>query len=359
MPDRAQTPFELSAARVAELHARAGGDAWMVSPQRFARALSRSCAHRFGATGAPAADALDTYLDSLHLTDLALACACRDGNPGAWDHFMREIQPTVHTAARAIAGETGRDLADALIADLYGTNTRDDERRSLLDYFHGRSRLTTWLRAVVAQRHVDSLRGNRRVISFDAIDSDGNAPAMGARGTKQWAGANRDERAEDEVASAADRPRVLALFERQLQAAVAALPAADRLRLSFYYVHGLTLARIGRLMHEHESSVSRKLERTRRELREAVERTLRDDDGLSDADLRQCYEETSRHGTLDAASLLDTDQVVRSDPAGIAGPARAAMTATVRAEGRGAGHASENSAESRVAQDLEPDSFKG
>ena len=35
---------------------------------------------------------------------------------------------------------------------------RAGERQSLFRYFHGRSSLTTWLRAVLAQRHVDRLR---------------------------------------------------------------------------------------------------------------------------------------------------------------------------------------------------------
>jgi hypothetical protein len=52
----------------------------------------------------------------------------------------------------------------------------------------------------------------------------------------------------------------------------------------------LTLARIGRLLGESEATASRKLDRTRRELRAGVERRLRDEHGLGDAVVRQCFE---------------------------------------------------------------------
>ena len=41
-----------------------------------------------------------------------------------------------------------------------------------------------------------------------------------------------------------------------------ALAPRDRLRLAYYYVEELTLAEIGKLLGEHEATVSRKLERT-------------------------------------------------------------------------------------------------
>ena len=55
-----------------------------------------------------------------------------------------------------------REAADSLYAELFGLTERDGERRSLLRYFHGRSSLATWLRAVLAQRYVDHLRRARR-----------------------------------------------------------------------------------------------------------------------------------------------------------------------------------------------------
>src|SRR5207245_1362809 len=46
-------------------------------------------------------------------------------------------------------------------------------KRSLFRYFHGRSSLKTWLRAVLAQRHIDSIRAGRR---FEEL-ADDEAPS--------------------------------------------------------------------------------------------------------------------------------------------------------------------------------------
>jgi len=56
---------------------------------------------------------------------------------------------------------------------------------------------------------------------------------------------------------------------------LASLDARDRERLRLYYAEDRTLAEIGRGLGEHESSVSRNLERVRGELRATVEGLLR------------------------------------------------------------------------------------
>ena len=111
--------------------------------ERFAEALERSAER--GAN-----------LDKLHLEDLALACGCAVGDEGAWEHFIREQRPTLYRAADALdPGGGARELADSIYGELF--------ERSLFRYFHGRSSLATWLRAVLAQRHVDRLRAGRRL----------------------------------------------------------------------------------------------------------------------------------------------------------------------------------------------------
>jgi hypothetical protein len=59
------------------------------------------------------------------------------------------------------------------------------------------------------------------------------------------------------------------------------------------------------LLGEHEATVSRHLKRTRRAVREDVERELREVDGLSDEGIAQCFASvTEDPGTLDVAELL-------------------------------------------------------
>ena len=104
-----------------------------------------------------------------------------------------------------------------------------------------------------------------------------------------------------------ERSRYLTMIRQALGRAVARLPARDRLRLGCYYAQGLTLAATGRLLHEHEATVSRQLAKTRRALREDVERQLRAEAGLTDAQIAQCFASVSEDpGPLDVGEMLGT-----------------------------------------------------
>ncbi len=72
-----------------------------------------------------------------------------------------------------------------------------------------------------------------------------------------------------------DRELYVSRLGSALCEALGGLPARDRMILACYYVDRLTLAEIGRMMGEHESTVSRQLDRTRRALRENVTEGLR------------------------------------------------------------------------------------
>ena len=101
-----------------------------------------------------------------------------------------------------------------------------------------------------------------------------------------------------------DRNRYLAILQAALTAVLDALEPRDRLRLAYYYVEGLTLAEIGRLVGEHEATVSRKLERTRREIRKRVEGALRQEKKLSAAQLQLCYEYAQEEWPFDLTRAL-------------------------------------------------------
>jgi RNA polymerase sigma-70 factor, ECF subfamily len=260
---------------------------------------------RFGAT--LDTRAIHAYLDSLHAADLALACACCEGNAAAWDFFMARFRPELYRAGRAIAGEAaGRELADSLYAELYGLREVDGRRKSLFGYFLGRSKLTTWLHAILAQRHVDGIRRSRRTEPLEEGDaaerayaaqhsSIGNAPATSFANSLASSVVSSPD---------PDRNRYLAILQAVLTSALDALEPRDRLRLAYYYVEGLTLAEIGRLVGEHEATVSRKLERTRREIRKRVEGALRQEKKLSAAQLQLCYEYAQEEWPFDLTRAL-------------------------------------------------------
>ncbi len=105
------------------LHRQADAARWHVSAERFGDALQRSAARAFAGGNATTAE-IDRHLSSLHLADLALACACEDGHDPAWEHFVREMRPALYRAADALDSSGGaRELADAIYADLFGLKT--------------------------------------------------------------------------------------------------------------------------------------------------------------------------------------------------------------------------------------------
>jgi RNA polymerase sigma factor (sigma-70 family) len=216
--------------------------------------------------------------------DVELARLCEAGDEAAWERFVLEYRPVLYRAADAL-DPTGaaREVADALYAELYGVGGRDGERRSLLRYYQGRSSLATWLRAVLAQRLVDRHRADRR---FEVL-TDETAPVDRA------------------LPADPDAGRLIMLVRDALTGALARLPDRDRLRLAWYYVQALTLAEIGRALREHEATVSRHLSRVRRTLRLEVERVLREEEGLSPAEVERALELAAGDpGTLDLRASL-------------------------------------------------------
>jgi RNA polymerase sigma factor (sigma-70 family) len=259
---------------------------WNLTRESFARALDRSISARF-ATEARTPAAVVGYVESLNLEELALACACAEGQVSAWSFFIECYRPGLRTAARVIAGDdAGGELADSIYAELYGLEERDGCRRSLFDYFHGRSRLSTWLRSILAQRNIDRARAARRTRSLDELDVD--VP------DKRPASAPPDP----------ERARFAVLAQQSLAAAIRRLAPADRLRLSSYYLQRLTLAQIGRLTGEHEATVSRKLDRIRRDLRTGVERLLREEHRLGDDQVQACFDAALEDVGMDLDEVL-------------------------------------------------------
>lgn len=252
----------------------AGAERWGVTQELFAQALDRSTARAF-AGRTPTPSEIERYRASLHLKDLALACACADGHHEAWDHFVAEFRPALYRAADAI-DRTGaaRELADAIYGELFS--------KSLFRYFHGRSSLATWLRSLLSQRYVDRFRETRRLEPLP-----------------------EEEVAARSSAASPDRSRFVAAMQAVLAAAMAALDPRDRLRLRCYYAEDMTLAQIGRVTRESEATVSRQLARTRRTLRDALTERLKREHRFSDAEVADCVSSVvDDAGTLDLGALL-------------------------------------------------------
>ncbi|HYX00402.1 MAG TPA: hypothetical protein VE822_14900, partial [Candidatus Elarobacter sp.] len=166
-------PFDGQTSLLEWLYAQSQAGRWEILRERFAAVLERSTKKALSA-GTVTPQKLQEYLSALHLEDLALTTACADGNESAWEHFFATYRAYLRSAAAAIlrcsAGSAEAcDLADSLFSELYGLADGKGSERSLFRYFHGRSTLKTWLRAVLAQRHIDTIRAGRR---FEDLGED-------------------------------------------------------------------------------------------------------------------------------------------------------------------------------------------
>ena len=69
----------------------------------------------------------------------------------------------------------------------------------------------------------------------------------------------------------------------------------------------MTLAQIGTLTREHEATVSRQLARTRKAIREDVEKRLHEDHGFAQPEIDECFASVvDDAGNLDLGEWLDT-----------------------------------------------------
>ncbi|HVN64021.1 MAG TPA: sigma-70 family RNA polymerase sigma factor [Candidatus Binataceae bacterium] len=256
------------AAAIELIYRKGAAAKWNIDLDTIANALVRA---------AGASDHPEQLLISIRAGDFALAVACREGIGAAWEHLIATLRPSLYASARAIAGDEsrGRELADSVWADLYGLEVREGRRRSLFDYYHGRSTILTWLRAVLAQRHVDYHRSAGRIDSLDGM-AERKAEAQHA--------------AQDDDPPEPERARYVAMLGLALDAALKSLTPRDRMRLGYYYRHNLSLKEIGRLMGEHESNVSRKLARSRADIKSHVERALSEREKLSREQILLCYD---------------------------------------------------------------------
>ncbi len=196
------------------------------------------------------------FLGTLKAEELALARGCVAGNEFAWQTFLTRYRSSLYSTAYAIAKEesVARELADSLYAELYGLPNESGRRTSKLQYYKGRGSLEGWLRTVVSQQFVNRYRRTRREVSLEEKVEAGS----------QFAASTGDG------ARVPPDPHVAQAVSK----ALAGLEPESRLLLNAYYLDGRTLADIGRTLHVHESTISRKIERATTTLRKSVRKEL-------------------------------------------------------------------------------------
>jgi RNA polymerase sigma-70 factor (ECF subfamily) len=165
------------------------------------------------------------------------------------------LREKLYDIARQITREdsSGRELADSVYADLYGTRMREGTRVSRLSYYGGRGSLEGWLRTVLAQEFVNTYRKHRRTVSLDEESEEGM-----------------------QFAAAVSEPVVPAdpRLENAIDESLRLLVADERFILASYFLDGRTLAQIARALSVHESTISRKVEKLTNSLRKQILKNL-------------------------------------------------------------------------------------
>ncbi len=266
----------------AELYARSDAAQLGLELERFAGILTTIQQKYLGA-GASQAAVCELFL-SLRIDELVMARACAEGSEAAWNEFVRRYRLKLYDMARNVTREesSARELADALYADLYGTHLRDGERVSKLASYTGRGSLEGWLRTVLAQEFVNRYRKQKRLVSLEE-ETEGGA---------QFAAAQPDPIPLDD-----DRLKIA------IDKALAALDGEDRLILASYYLDERTLADVGWMLGQHESTVSRRLVRIAKAVRKQIVAQLLGM-GLSRAAAEELLETDVRDVTVDIRKRL-------------------------------------------------------
>jgi len=235
------------------------------------------------------------FFGRLHIEDLALARACAAGNERAWQVFMLRFREKLYDAGRQITRDdaTGRELADSVYADLYGTQTREGQRHSKLSSYGGRGSLGGWLRTVLAQEYINHYRKQRRLVSLDRECEEGaQFPAAVA----------------DEITGVDKR------LEQAVDEALRSLDPEDRFILASYFLDERTLAEIARSLSVHESTISRRVEKLTKNVRKQILKFL-GGMGMSRREAEEALRADARDLRVDIRASLaqDSAQVAFSD----------------------------------------------
>jgi RNA polymerase sigma-70 factor (ECF subfamily) len=277
-----------SAARA--LFERSGAAQFGISEEQFSSILLEVGAKYLPPDASEAVRA--EFYGALRVEELALARACAAGHELAWQIFLTRFRAKLYDAAGAITHDeaSARELADSLYAELYGMGTRDGARNSKLRLYMGRGSLEGWLRTVLAQEYVNRYRAQKRLVSLEEETEAG----------AQFAAPVADEsRPPDTHLNAA------------IDQALGSLASEDRLLLAAYYLDGRTLAQIARMLGVHESTISRKLDRLSRRVRDDIIRRLLAA-GMSDRQAEEALEADVRDITVDIRRRLAQEPGSRS-----------------------------------------------
>jgi RNA polymerase sigma-70 factor len=220
-------------------------------------------------------------LDLLHHEDLFLAMACSRQDRVAWEYFADEYLPLLRRFSAQACSDSneGEDLAQDITVKMLNEGNR-------LAGYNGRGSLAGWLRIAVAHSAIDRFRRTRRQVSLEDIAQSGDLTDS----------ANPGEREGEEFLDSRWEPVV----SNAVSESLSRLATRDRLALGLYYLRGVSLLAIGRQFRIHEATVSRWLDRLRRNIRKQVESDLGKKHGLRAGEISSLWKNMRISSVADA-----------------------------------------------------------
>lgn len=274
---------------ILRLYEVSGGSAYSISLPEF-RAILAEIVNTHVPMEEPSS-AVRELLESLRVEELALARACAAGAESAWDVFLTRYREGLYSAALSIAHDdaVAHDLADSLYADLFGTEAPEGRRVSKLNSYSGMGSLQGWLRTILAHGFIDRFRSERPVVSLSGNNND-DEDGVG----------DFDIPAPPTIVQKAVDPRVEIAIDEALQS----LDPEDRFILASYFLHGRTLAELGRTLGVHESTISRRIDKLTGKLRKKISSSL-SRRGMSRAQVEEALDVDIRDLQINVRSRIE------------------------------------------------------
>jgi len=233
------------------------------------------------------------FLENLKWEELFLTTACASGDEAAWKLFHSRYHAVIQKAARYCSENSSeaQELSDSLISDLFiPISTVSGENRNKIGQYDGLGSLEGWIKVVVSRLAIDQIRRSQRQVSLEELEAD---PTV-LRGDGPESGSGNE----------IDLPKASKMFITSLNHALEQLSSQEKLILNLYYLRDLSLKEIGRMLRTHESTVSRTMDRLKKQLRKSVERHLREHFQVRAAEVSQLIEMAHLEVDVDLKRIL-------------------------------------------------------
>jgi RNA polymerase sigma-70 factor len=232
---------------------------------------------------------IKSFISQINAPDLYFALACAKGDDAAWNDFMGEYRGFLQGIARQLTNnETlAEELVEVAWTELYGLRELAGKRISKFSSYSGRGSLKGWLRAVLFQLSVDRHRRQGRFVQPEEDrELERLSPVVPPPSEHTGIG---------------DQYR--AATHKSLEKALSQLDSKLKMILGYYYYDNLTLKQIGQLFGVHEATASRWLQRAQQDIRQAVEKLLKQDYKFNAIQIKECLE-FAAESDVDVRGLL-------------------------------------------------------